>query len=265
MWLLNYSRSPCAAEDWLHGRHPPTPVPKRPHLGLFGRQRCSKSAGRCRLHIQQIQWSRPTCVTVIFVFIFLSCCLKRVEGHMGLLLFAKQRQQNSCVRSFLWNSCFCWSSPPNAKVNRLLETVIVFSLFICCLKFLLFQVLSMLYEGKYYPQISHLFYFFSSLISVTFLYGRPAHSSSMLAATRTNCMCTCVSSEKTWNMLSTDNNLPRFFLSLWWPSASTRSGWSLSIRRRSLDCLIYFSEVPLWPEDLMGAISGLETWTHFLM
>lgn len=146
----------------------PNPVPKRPHSGLFGRQRCSKSAGRCRLHIQQIQWSRPTCVTVIFVFIFLSCCLKRVEGHTSLLLFAKQRQQNSCVRSFPWKSCFCWSFLANAKVNRLLETVIVSSLSFIVWSFCSFnKVRSMLYNGKYYPQIWNLFWFFSFLISLT--------------------------------------------------------------------------------------------------
>lgn len=122
MWLLNYSRSPCAAGDWLRGKTSPIPVPRHPHSGLFGRQRCSKSAGRCRLHIQLIQWSRPTCVTVIFVFISLSCCLKRVEGHASLLLFAKQRQQNSCVRSFRWKRSFA----QNGEVNRLLETLICF-------------------------------------------------------------------------------------------------------------------------------------------
>lgn len=126
MWLLNYSRSPCAAGDWLRGKTSPIPVPKHPHSGLFGRQRCSKSAGRCRLHIQLIQWSRPTCVTVIFVFISLSCCLKRVEGHASLLLFAKQRQQNSCVRSFQWKRRFGRSFAQNAEVNRLLETPICF-------------------------------------------------------------------------------------------------------------------------------------------
>lgn len=137
MWLLNYSRSPCAAGDWLRGKTSPIPVPKHPHSGLFGRQRCSESAGRCRLHIQLIQWSRPTCVTVIFVFISLSCCLKRVEGHASLLLFAKQRQQNSCVRSFRWKRRIGWSFAQNAEVNRLLETPICFLTllpFPCCLK-----------------------------------------------------------------------------------------------------------------------------------
>lgn len=106
-------------------------MPKHPHSGLFGRQRCSKSAGRCRLHIQLIQWSRPTCVTVIFVFISLSCRLKRVEGHASLLLFAKQRQQNSCERSFWWKRRFGQSFAQNAEVYRLLETIYR-------LKFLLF-------------------------------------------------------------------------------------------------------------------------------
>lgn len=126
MWLLNYSRSPCAAGDWLRGKTSPIPVPKHPHSGLFGRQRCSKSAGRCRLHIQLIQWSRPTCVTVIFVFISLSCCLKRVEGRASLLLLAKQRQQNRCVRSLRWKRRFGQSFAQNAEVNRLLETPICF-------------------------------------------------------------------------------------------------------------------------------------------
>ncbi len=62
-----------------------------------------KSAGRCRLVIQLIQWRGATSVTVIF-FNFPSCCLQRVKGEKSLFLFLMQKQSTAQ----LWRKfCFC--------------------------------------------------------------------------------------------------------------------------------------------------------------
>ena len=57
-----------------------------------------KSAGRCRLVIQLIQWSRATSVTgIFFFFIFLFCCQQQVQGEMSLFFL----QQHRCEMSFV--------------------------------------------------------------------------------------------------------------------------------------------------------------------
>ena len=72
-------------------RHPPTPHP--PHPAPFGgvwNSALLKSAGRCRLVIQLVQWRRATSVTVIFFLIFLSGCRQQVRREKRRFFFILQ-------------------------------------------------------------------------------------------------------------------------------------------------------------------------------